>query len=505
MPFITHIRRHALPFFAGIFLPLGFAPFHLPGLSILSIAFFYALLKHKTIKQACSVGFFYGLGFFGMGVSWVYVSIHDYGHLNPLLSGVITLLFLMYLSLFPTLVAGLYRVFSKNLSPTLCGLLFSALWCLSEYLRSTFLTGFPWLLLGFGQIDTPLKHLLPILGVYGVSFVTCLSAAFLINAMQVARKQQFYGILAFLCLILSPSLLKHTTWTNTSNTPLSVGIIQSNLSMRDKWDETLFWTIIHQYKESFEQLAGKTQLIVMPESAIPLPESYVIDLIDNIDLRAKNTGSSVLLGIPQPTDASDTHVYNAMLALGNAQGHYLKQHLVPFGEFVPDKLEKLMQMLGISVPYIKPGREFQPAILVDNHPIASLICYELAYPDILRKQLPDAEWIVSISDDGWFGHSFAMYQQLQIAQVLSLITGRYQVVSNNDGLSSVIDDHGNITASLKAFSKGVLEATILPATGATPWVLYGDLPAIFICLLIVSLVILRGLITAFSSEPMRAT
>ena len=194
-----------------------------------------------------------------------------------------------------------------------------------------------------------------------------------------------------------------------------------------------------------------------------------------------------------------------MLGLGNAQGHYLKQHLVPFGEFVPDRLERLMHMLGIPVPYIKPGRDSQPPILVDSHPIASLICYELAYPEILRRQLPDAQWIVSISDDGWFGHSFAMYQQQQMAQVLSLETGRYQVVSNNDGLSSVIDDQGNITASLKAFSKGILEATIFPATGATPWVIYGDLPTIFVCLLIISLIILRGWVSAFSSEPMRAT
>ena len=504
MSYITKIRHHALPFLAGILMPLGFAPFHFPGLSILSLAFFYALLKQKNIKEACSVGFFYGLGFFGVGVSWVYISIHDYGHLNSLLSGIITLFFVMYLALFPMLTAGFFKICSKNTTVWISCLLFSALWCFAEYLRATLLTGFPWLLLGTGQIDTPMKYLLPIVGIYGVGFLACLSATCLVHAMRASRLKQGYGILAFLCLILSPSLLKHTTWINTSNTPLSVGIIQSNLSMRDKWDESLFWTLIHQYQESFEKLTGKTQLIVMPESAIPLPESYVAELIENIDLRAKNTNSSVLLGIPQPTDSSDSHFYNSVLALGQAQGHYLKQHLVPFGEFVPDKLERLMQLLGIPVPYIKPGREAQSLILVDNHPIASLICYELAYPEILRRQLPEAEWIVSISDDGWFGHSLAMYQQLQMAQVLSLETGRYQVVSNNDGLSSVIDTQGNINASLKAFSKSTLEANIYPATGATPWVLYGDSPVLYFCLIIIFLATFGNhLALNLAAKPMR--
>ena len=367
-------------------------------------------------------------------------------------------------------------------------LLFSALWCLGEYLRSTLLMGgFPWLLLGFGQIDTPLKFLLPIIGVYGVGFLACLAATFLVASTQGTQLKRYVWLVAFVGVLLTPSLLKHHQWPTINNNPVSVGIIQANLSMRDKWDESLFWVLLQRYKDGIYQLMGKKDLIVMPESAIPVPASYVSDFLDTIDLRAKQTKSSILLGIPQPTNSEESY-YNSIISLGTAKGDYLKQHLVPFGEFIPQPYGRLVSWLGIPpMANLKPGSDNQPLIHVKNHPIATLICYELAYPQLLRKQLPAAEWIVSISDDGWFGHSLAMYQQLQMAQVLSLLTGRFQVVANNDGLSSIINSQGNITSSLGAFHEGILEATIYPATGITPWVYFGDKPILFICMLIVLL------------------
>jgi apolipoprotein N-acyltransferase len=131
-------------------------------------------------------------------------------------------------------------------------------------------------------------------------------------------------------------------------------------------------------------------------------------------------------------------------------------------------------------------------VTVGNHAIASLICYELAYAQLLRAQLPQAEWIVSLNDDGWFGHSLALYQQLQMAQVLALQTARYHVFSNNDGLSSVIDQQGHIVASLDAFTAGTLKASIEPATGSTPWVVWGDRPIFALAIIgIIALLLYR--------------
>ena len=135
-----------------------------------------------------------------------------------------------------------------------------------------------------------------------------------------------------------------------------------------------------------------------------------------------------------------------------------------------------MDWLNLPTNSMVPGKSTQAPIRVQDHPIASLICYELAYPQYLREQLPTAEWVVSISDDGWFGHSLAAYQHQQIAQTLSILTGRYQIMANNDGLSSIISDKGQILASLPAFQSGILRSSIKPAHGSTPWVYTGDVP-----------------------------
>ena len=477
-------RYHYLlrAFFTGILFPFGFAPFHLPGLSLLSLACLFIQLQSVSLKHSFWVGFTYGLGFLGVGVSWVYVSIHEYGHLNVVLSACITLLFVTYLALYLGLVAFLFNRLRAH-SPLRSCLLFSAIWCFGEYLRATLMGGFPWLLLGIGQMDTPLKYLLPVFGIYGVSFFACFTATIFAVSTQQKTVKRWFWILVFLFLLLAPALLKFN-WVTQSPTPVSVGIIQANLSMRDKWDESLFWQLLQRYKDGIAKLIDHENLIVMPESAIPLPPSYVSNFLESIDLQATQKNSAILLGIPQPT-SDGARFYNSISTLGIASGVYAKQHLVPFGEFIPQPFEHLMSWLGIPITNLQSGKVNQPLIQVQNHPIAALICYELAYPALLRKQLPEAEWIVSVSDDGWFGHSLAMYQQLQMAQALSLQAGRYHIVANNDGLSSVIDTQGNLMSSLPPFSSGLLRTTIYPATGSTPWVYWGDLPVLLFMLSLV--------------------
>ena len=336
-------------------------------------------------------------------------------------------------------------------------------------------------MLGFGQFDAPSKYLLPLVGIFGVGFLTCFAATLLTTSTQRVGTQRYVYLSALVILLLFPLLLKHNTWSQESAKPISVGIIQANLSMRDKWDENLFWQLLEHYKQSTEQLLG-TELIVMPESAIPLPPSYIGDFLNDIHNRAKRAGSAVMMGIPQ---VNGHHFFNTLIGLGQAKGSYLKQHLVPFGEYIPKPMLSITEWLAIPAVNLKPGQKNQPLVKVQKHAIATLICYELAYGDLLRYQLPKAEWIVSISDDGWFGHSLAMYQHLQMAQVRSLETARYQVVANNDGLSSVINTRGEITATLPAFSAGILKAALFPATGVTPWVYFGNLPMLLFCALIV--------------------
>ncbi len=492
--YATYLRS----LFAGLLIPCGFAPIHIPGLALLGLALLFAQLRHQTLKQSFYTGFIFGLGFFGLGVSWVYVSIHTYGHLNPILSAFITLVFVGYLALFPALVCLIYQKLATPSSRLLNCFLFSAIWCLMEAFRATFMTGFPWLLLGVGQFDTPLKYLLPIVGIYGVSFFACLASTYLAMSVHVHRDKRYPWIIAFVSLLLAPLLLKNHPWSTTHTPAISTSVIQANVSMRDKWDEQLFWDILQRYEHEANQLIGHQQLIVMPESAIPLPLNYVSDFLGNLDQRAKNENTAILLGIPQATAFDDNAYYNTASTLGNAQGSYVKQHLVPFGEFIPKLFQPLSQWLAIPAANMRSGKPKQSLITIQNHSIANLICFEVAFPQLLRKQLPEAEWIVSISDDGWFGHSLAVYQQLQMSQVLSMQTGRYQIVSNNDGLSSIIDNLGEIVDSLPVFSSGVLKGSIMPATGSTPWVYLSDWPVFLICLLIM---FIRGFVGFRSNKP----
>lgn len=469
--------------FGGALLPLGFAPFHFPGLVVLGLAVLFSqltgLLKQTRgiRKQSFLTGFFFGLTYFGLGVSWVYVSIHEYGHLNALLSGFITLLFIAYLALFTGVMGYLFLRFASMRYRLNNVLLFSLLWCFCEYFRATFLSGFPWLLVGFSQVDTPLQHLLPIIGLYGVSFLVALAAGLLVIAF---RQRQLYSLpwlIPFLAIFLLPTLLKSIHWTDSKNTPISVGVIQANLSMHDKWDEALFHQLLQYYYKKTLALIPDKQLVVMPESAIPAPTSFVTDFLNELNQKAKNAHAGLLLGVPD--ELSRQVYYNALIGLGTAEGIYRKRHLVPFGEFIPAAFQTIMQKLDIPIINLSSGQTNQSLIEVDHHPIATLICYEVAYPDLLRNQLPIAEWIVSISDDGWFGHSFAVFQQLQMSQALSIMTGRYQIVANNDGLSSIINAQGKITQALPAHEAGILNGHILPFTGTTPWLRWGDTPMLF--------------------------
>ncbi len=469
---------------AGVLAPLGFAPFHMPGFTLLSLAFLFSNIQNCRKKQAVNLGFLYGIGYFGFGVSWVIVSIHDYGQLNYLFAGLATLIFIMYLALFPALVVYLFKMLQINKYKLLSPILFSVLWCMGEYLRSTLFSGFPWLLLGTSLIDTPIKYLTPIIGVYGLSLLCSFMAAFLVLIINEQSNKRYVYVIVFILLLIVPSLGKNIQWTKVQKEPISIGAVQANLSMRDKWDEALFWNLLKYYENAINGLLGK-QLIILPESALPLPASYLDKYLTKLNKKALHANSALMIGILQPTNDSEANYYNSILTLGHANGKKLKRHLVPFGEYIPAPLVKVNRWLNLPEPNLVPGKAHQSLIHIANHPIASLICYEIAYPSILKEQMPDAQWIVSISDNGWFGHSLASYQQLQMAQVLSLLTGRYQIVVNNDGLSSVISETGDVVDSLLPFSSGILQSSIYPVLGTTPWIIWGEYPAFIFCLLVI--------------------
>lgn len=490
------------PFIFGMLLTLSFAPFHYPGLAILGISLLFYELRTKSYKQSLMCGLMFGFGFMGFGVSWVYTSIHLYGNLNIILSSIVTLAFITYLAIFYSIVTGTYTLLKRELNPIASCLLFSSLWCLGEFLRANFASGFPWLLIGFGQIDTFLKYLLPFIGVYGVSFLTCLSATFLgsvYNSQKHIKVKIFYLFL-FVSILLLPNGLKNIKTSDIDKEIIPVSVVQANLSMRDKWDEKLLMKIIDNYRNGIIESVQKARLIVLPESAIPVLPIYISDIIAEINYLALKYKATVLLGIPVAANKEETLFYNTITSYGHDNRVYKKQHLVPFGEYIPKPFKSMANLLNIPDAGLLQNKTKQTLLKHNHKDFATLICFEVAYPELLRKQMPKAQWIVSVSDAGWFGHSLAIYQQIQMSQVLSMQTGRYQIVANNNGLSSIIDNNGNIINSLPAFSSMNLYGDIHPASNSTFWIKWGDKPYLYLCIVISIIALLSN-----RSYPCRST
>jgi apolipoprotein N-acyltransferase len=498
-----HLKIIILSLLAGLLIPLGFAPIHMPGFMLIGLSLFFQILQQRNYKLCVLSGLCFGLGYFGLGVSWVLVSIHNYGHLNLIFAIFLTLIFVAYLALFPALLGLGYSVLSlkhqssRTKTQLVNLLLFASLWALTEYLRSIVLGGFPCLNLGFGLIDTPLKYLLPITGLYGVSSMGCICGGLIYYGIIYTKDSTNYQkrslwIISLIVVINAPYLFKYIHWQQDAGKPLNASIIQANLSMKDKWDEALFWKILNNYRQKIHELLPKTDLIVLPEAALPIPKQYLREILDIISIDAKQQKAAILLGIPEEDPLSNNHYYNTVQALGMSSGTYKKQQLVPLGEFVPRWLKTAFHYLKIPMSYTLPGEKSQKPIMIHHQPIATLICYELAYPKILARQLPQGKFIVSVSDAGWFGKSLAIAQQLQMAQTLSIMTAREQIFVNNSGLSALIAADGSIIKDLPAFQDGILQDQIHPYSGATFWVKYQDIVLYFYGAVVVLMVIVKG-------------
>jgi len=467
--------------FWGMLFPLGFAPFHLSGLLYISLlGFFYQL--HKSNRPLFD-GSLFGTGLGLVGLSWVYVSIHEYGHLHPIPSLAITLLFIVFLSFFYGIFAWLSKQLCKTRS-VLFPWVIAACWCALEYLRSQLFGGFPWLLLGFSAHGTSLEKLLPWLGIYGPSFAITLAIGLFAQLLHHNQHKIIFSCLGVI-IFLSPSLLPIQSNQNASS--IKIAIIQGNVAIQDKWNEEYFWNQLRTYYQEILKLAAPNRLIVLPEAAISIPSSYIHRELEQLDTEAKLKNTGLLIGIPEATLKNSTHFYNALIGLGKAQGKYYKQQLVLFGEEIPKIWHPLFNFLHIPLVTTIPGSHHQKPIQVFKHPIASLICYEVAYPEILRRQLPISEWIVSISDDGWFGHSFAMYQHLEMAQTISFMSQRWQLFVNNNGLSSLINQNGQIIKQLPTWKTAHLTGQIASSQTLVPWMSWGDKPIMLLCLFIFGL------------------
>lgn len=468
------LRYDSIALFAGMSLTLAFAPFSLFPLACIAVALLLIVLLDAGPKRAFWRGFLFGIGLFGTGVSWVFISIHEFGHASIFLSGIITALFIVILALFPGLTGYfLNRLFPYNGSQKLL-LAFPALWVLSEWLRSWLGTGFPWLSLGDSQLNSPLRGFAPILSVYGVSLAVVLGSGLLVNAWRCwqlnQKKIMAFNLLALVGLFFLGGGLSLISWTTSYGTPVTVTLVQGNIPQETKWTYAEIKPALQQYQDLTAPFWDKSKLIVWPESAIPIPLQYSKSLVNHLDMLAKKNGTALITGIPVRHGYQDSY-YNAVIAVGeHTNDYYLKRRLVPFGEYTPfPKLfNGFMQKFNIPMSNLESGPQELRPMEVNGIKIAAFICYEIAFAEQVLFREGNIDLLLTINDDAWFGKSIALAQHLGMAQMRALEVGRPLLFVSNTGLTAIISAKGKINAIAPPYEPYVLTGHIQKVKGTTP-------------------------------------
>jgi apolipoprotein N-acyltransferase len=356
---------------------------------------------------------------------------------------------------------------------------------LAEWLRGWLFSGFPWLNLGTSQAPAgPLAGFAPYLGNYVATLaVTTLAAAVAAMPSPALRKATW----VFAAVIAAGWLGGFPQWTRPAGPAITMALLQGNVPQELKWREDVRTQTLLDYRERI--FAAKARVVVIPETALPafldqLPPDY----LESIRSHATSAGKEVLLGVVEREFRGEAFTYyNSLVHLTGPGGTYRKYHLVPFGEFIPPGFRWVLAILKIPMSDFARGALGQPPIVAAGVPFGVMICYEDIFGEEVIRQLPAAQVLVNVSNDAWFGKSFAAEQHLQSSQMRAMETGRWVVRSTNTGATAVIDPQGRVVSRLPWFTAGTLTAEVTPMAGMTPYAYVGNWPAVLAALVMLVL------------------
>ncbi|MDO6694415.1 apolipoprotein N-acyltransferase [Aliiglaciecola sp. 3_MG-2023] len=477
----------------GALLTFSYAPFSLWFLTpILLTGLFYRLLLSKS---GFKTGFAFGLGWFGAGISWVHVSIADFGGL-PLVGSVgLMILLCSFLALYPGLFCF---VLKRYCQPRFWPLLAPFIWFLCEFVRSWLFTGFPWLSIGYSQLSGPLSGWMPVLGETGVSVLLiaiCSSIALSIKQKTVIPSVALTGV-----VLISGWALNAVEWVSAKTNSFSIAMVQGNIKQEMRWaPEEEVPTMTKYLKLTKEH--WHNELIIWPEAAIPRLESTAESFLHDLDTQAANNDSSLITGIVN-YNYDSRQAFNNLITLGkkspsdtSGQYHYLhanrydKHHLLPFGEFIPFEswLRELAPIFDLPMSSFTRGDYLQPNLIANGINLAPAICFEIAFPRQIAANLtPETDFIITVSNDAWFGRSHGPDQHLEIAQVRAKEFGLPVLRATNNGITAFIGYDGEVISRLPQFQAGVLSAEIASTSGSTPYRRWGDLPLWILSLIVLA-------------------
>jgi apolipoprotein N-acyltransferase len=479
----------------GALLTTAFAPFEFKFL----IPFFLLPLLYVFVstspRDAGWLSFWFGFGLFLSGTYWIYISVVVFGEAPAWIAFLLMLGLVLIMSgyLFAT---GWFISSYSHGEPWLLLVVAPATWVFIEWARGWILSGFPWLAIGYSQVDTPFAGWAPVVGVYGASFMTMLSVTAILVAIMVDGRGRWIA-LAFIALpVIGGGVLRNVEWTQASGSPVRTTIVQAGISQDEKWLPERMRPTLEFYRAAAWQ-ARDSELIVWPEGAIPALDDQVEPYIRALQADTGETGRTILFGIlEQDEQRGSVSIYNSVvLVAGERRQVYRKRHLVPFGEYfpVPAGVREWMRMMSLPHNDLTPGGDIQPLLEAANgEKLAVAICYEDAYGAEQLYALPDATLLINVSNDAWFGDSIAPHQHLQISRMRSLEVGRDAIRATNTGISAFIGHRGEILESGAQFAPVTMTRDVQPRSGSTPYVSLGNKPVIGFCLVVMLAVWIRG-------------
>lgn len=495
LEFLKKTPGDLLALVAGGIMPLAFAPFSIYLLAPISLVLLMFCWHQISPGRAFFRGWLYGISMFGFGVSWVHISMNEYGGIGIPLAVFLTALFVMFLALFPALTGYLGRRLVLGGEHKLAReylLIVPAMWMLVEWIRGIIFTGFPWLSIGYSQIDTALSGYAPIFGVYFVSYVTVMTAGLIAYWILQGKTALKIALPSLIAVWIVGAALKAVPWSQPVDDPIKISMIQGNVSQDKKWLPEQRLPTLNMYTE-LSRKNWDSDLIIWPETAVPSLYHQAIAFLKNIAQEARMNSSELLVGIPVYNKREDEY-FNAMLSLGLKESFYEKTHLVPFGEFIPfkDYIGDLLEILKIPMANFTAGRQEKPLLFVGGQNAGISICYEDVFGEEVALALPEATYLINTSNDAWFGDSLAPHQHLEIARMRSLETGRYLVRSTNTGISAFIDDKGKIISTSPQFETHVLTESIQPMQGMTFYAVFTNIPVVLLSIILLGTAVILG-------------